>query len=131
MRPFEEQLSAGFDQLARRFSNRNFRAIEFVSAAIGFVRKFREITGNGFDRRGCELEPAELRMTSVAAGLTEQNFLSEQPFAPGGEQTFGVEILWINRPEPHYRFINILPATETANFRVASRPRGSTSVRRH
>lgn len=101
MRPFEEKLTASLDDFASAFADRNFCVVKFVTAALGFIRYFRKITANGVDRRSCCLKTSKLRMTSVASGLAKQDFLSQQPFTPGREQTFGVKILRMNRPQPH------------------------------
>src|ERR1700751_4330940 len=77
MRPFEEQLTARFGELAFAFADQDFCAVEFIAAAICLVRNFREIIRDGSGWRSCGLKSAKLRMTSVASRLSEQNFLRQ------------------------------------------------------
>ena len=101
VRPFKEQLAAGFDERAGGPAQTDFCPIEPVAPAVGFIDQSGQIIGDGLNRRRLRLKTAKLRMPSVTARLAEKNFLGQQSLAPRGEQSFGVEVLRMNCPEPH------------------------------
>jgi hypothetical protein len=49
------------------------------------------------------LETEELRMMPVTARFIAQDFLRQQRLAPERDQTFGIEIFWVQCPEAHIR----------------------------
>jgi len=46
-------------------------------------------------------KPRELRMAGVSAGRAAQDLLGEQRFPPGRDESPGVEVARMQRPEPH------------------------------
>ena len=44
----------------------------------------------------------ELWVMAVSLGGAPEHCAGEQPFSPEGNQTFGVEMPGMERPEPHY-----------------------------
>ena len=71
-------------------------------------------------------------MRGVTTGLAEQNFLGQQSFPPGSEQSFSIKISRMDRPQAHRDVIrDIFRATDLAHSRAASKRTGSTIALRH
>lgn len=46
-------------------------------------------------------ETDQLRMVPVALCVALQDFLGKQRLAPKGDEAFGIEIYWVQGPQPH------------------------------
>lgn len=79
----------------------NFLKVEVVAAVNGFVIDGFEVEIQGPDRIGCVAEADELGVAGVAFCLSQQDFPGEQAFPPQGDQADGIQIGWVNGPEPH------------------------------
>lgn len=123
VRPFEKQLAARFNQSIFACADYNLCPIEFVTSTIRFIRNFGEITGDRSCRRRRRSKSAKLRMASVASRASEQNLLRQQSFTPGRDQALWVEVLRVNRPEPHSRESRI--CFDSARTVIRTRPRCS------
>jgi hypothetical protein len=84
MFPLVEQLAASFRNLATGSSVRNLSHIEFVSAALGFIRDSPEEGCDGGGRIPVHAKPDELRVAPIASRTAGENFLGQQPFPPCG-----------------------------------------------
>jgi hypothetical protein len=73
---------------------------EAVGAALRFGKHDAQIGVDGRDGIRLRTEALELRMVAIAAGFAAQDGAREQRFAPDGDETLGVEIARMQRPEP-------------------------------
>ena len=62
----------------------------------------RKINGQRGGWIGQSGKAMELRVMFVALRRTTQNFLRQQHLVPECDKFFGVEILWMQRPESHF-----------------------------
>lgn len=95
---FKSQLSAGSRDLFRLTCCRDLAAIDAVTAPFGFGMNCREIgsnTGQGINQFA---KARQLWMMAVTTGLSAQDFLRQQGFAPQREQSHAVEIARMQCP---------------------------------
>lgn len=76
-------------------------AIEPVAARVRLVDDAVQVQIDRGQRIGEVAEPRELRVVAVAAGRAAQHGTREQTLAPQRDQAAGVEVTWVDRPEPH------------------------------
>jgi len=69
-----------------------------VTTTLRLVCQTGQERRNGRDGIGLRLKTGELRMTPITARAASQDFLGEQRFPPGGDQSLRVEIPWMQSP---------------------------------
>ena len=99
--PFILELAAGFGDLAAGARAGDFGGVEVVAAAGGFVGECGEEGGDGVEGFLLRAEAVELGVVAVAAGFSGEDFLGEECFAPGGDESAGVEVAGVEGPESH------------------------------
>lgn len=112
--PFVKQLALGFLDLAAEPGARDFGGVEVVASKLGFVGDAGQEGGDGLNRAWAGAEAGELRVFGVAAGAPLQNFLSEQGLTPGGNESFGIKVPWMEGPDSHSEAgggVSVLPET--------------------
>ncbi len=99
--PFIIQLSL-CDRQRTRFPNRSyFRPIERISPGHRLRKNGPEIRGDGGVGTRLLLEPFQLGMPAVPAGLASQHGLGEQGLAPERDKTSAVKVFRVQGPETH------------------------------
>lgn len=101
MAPLERKLLARHRNGPHPARRADLAAIERVAATIRLGVYLRPIRIDGRSRKGVRAKPLELRMVPVAAGFAAQECLCEQRFAPKRDESLGIEVAWMQAPEPH------------------------------
>jgi hypothetical protein len=69
-----------------------------AAALILSALEAAQVVGDSAERIGRGLEPLQLRVVTVAAGLLLQDLLRQQPLAPSRQQTLRVKVLRVDCP---------------------------------
>jgi hypothetical protein len=101
MFPFVQNLSIGLMNFHRDIALPDLRTVELITSSFRFREHRHQVSCHGHHRISMRLEPEELRMMAIALRLAAQDFLREQRFAPQRDQSFGIEIFWVQRPQAH------------------------------
>ncbi len=98
-------------KLAPRADNRfgrpcmsNFSGIERIAAPYRFIVNSSKVERNGCKRVRMGPKACELRVVPVAFCFAEQDLLREQRFAPERNQSPGIQIFGMERPESHKKY---------------------------
>lgn len=75
---------------ARSFCG-DLRRIEIVPSCGCFVGNSPQVPADRLNRISAFLKTLQLRMKSISFRLAKQDFLSEQPFPPQGDQAHAIE----------------------------------------
>jgi hypothetical protein len=76
-------------------------AVKGISASLRLDQDQPEVCVYRCDRRGMRTKASELRVMAIALGFAPEYRASEQAFSPECHQSLGIEILGMERPEPH------------------------------
>ena len=109
--PLVKQLASGFFEVGTEPGAGDFGGVEVVASALGFVGEAGQEGGDSRNRARMRAEARELRVFGVAAGSSLQDFLGEEGLAPGGDETFGVEVAGMEGPESHRRGLTVMSGT--------------------
>src|SRR5579859_4563208 len=102
MLPFVLELSAcHFQGLSADLAPTDLLRVEAVAPPRGFRLDFPQVGGDGRPGPAVFFETDELGMMLVALGLPREHGLSEQALAPERDQSFGIQVLRMQRPESH------------------------------
>jgi hypothetical protein len=105
MIPFVEQLAPRYWNclwLASEHSGAtNLSSIEVVSASRGFVVNNLKVRRDGLRGIAGLLESQELRMVKISVRSASQYRLRQQRFPPERDETAGIEISGMERPQSH------------------------------
>jgi hypothetical protein len=75
--------------------------IEAIAAGVRLVADGAEIGVDEGERAPASVEPFELGVMPVAAGLPGEHGAGEEAFAPEGDESAGVEVSGMEGPESH------------------------------
>ena len=115
--PFVLELAAGFGDLAAGARAGDFGGVEVVAAAGGFAGKGGEEGGDGGEGFVLGAKTEEVRVVAVAAGFSGEDFLGQECFAPGGDESAGVEVAGVEGPESHGEIVGEF-RVQNSEFRI-------------
>lgn len=98
MLPLVRHLSTRFFDLSAKSSPCDFGTVKLVAPPFGLLDDAIEECGDRMDRPPVSAETGELWMMPIPTGATLQNFLSQQRLAPGGDQSFGIQVTRMQGP---------------------------------
>ena len=98
VRPLVEQLSFGFLHLSADFGAGNFRGVEMIAPLLRLLRNAGQEGGYRLGWAAVGTKSRKLGMVCVPLGSACQNLLGEQRLTPSRNQSFGVQVAWMQRP---------------------------------
>ena len=121
MPPLVEKLATGLGDFSGEPARADFRRVEPVAASRRLGVQRGEKARDRRLRIALRAESRKLWVVAVAARFPRENFLREERLAPRGDEPPRVEMLRVNRPEPHVR--------DASRLSVVFKPRNKNSRR--
>src|SRR6516162_9872465 len=101
MHPFVKQLALRFVDPATQAFACELGRVKRIATTLRLLMNSNQIGGDSSKWGRRRPEPGELRVMLVSFGGAAQDFLGQQRLAPKSDQSLGVEIPRMKRPQPH------------------------------
>jgi len=109
VRPFERELSSGFRDAMPCHGAAELAGIEVVTTPHRLVIDRSEIGVEACDRIRLVPKPDQLGMVTIPTGPPPQHDARQERLAPQRDESTGIEVLGMQRPEAHGRLRSFGP----------------------